>query len=253
MALSVRRKRLLDVRTLTTHFPARLLPQWRAQWRVKPRKSKVLGPSWSRALSAIADPRGTVWSLEGDHFRLLWMQREPVLGESLRQDIEHALRVAFVGEHHDGVIRVADERCLASQPRANISLEPHVEDIVEENVRQYRRDNSPLRGPRGVPESGSVTVPFSMTPAFNHFAIRRSNTPSRTRWRRTPCKTGRSTLSKNFRMSSSTALACPSLRSDRAPKCAGTSGQVRADSAPKLNGIRRQPQSVSERGGGQPS
>ena len=75
------------------------------------------------------------------------MQREPVLGESLRQDIEHALRVAFVGEHHDGVIRVADERCLASQPRANISLEPHVEDIVEENVRQYRRDSAPLRGP----------------------------------------------------------------------------------------------------------
>jgi len=75
------------------------------------------------------------------------MQREPVLGESLREDLEHTPRVALVGEHHDRVIRIAHERRLASQPRANLSLEPHVENLVEEDIRQNRRDHTALRPP----------------------------------------------------------------------------------------------------------
>ncbi len=34
--------------------------------------------------------------------------------------------------------------------------------------------------PCGVPSSGYDNAPDSSTPAFNHFPIRRSNTPSRT-------------------------------------------------------------------------
>ena len=64
--------------------------------------------------------------------------------------------------------------------------------------------------PCGVPVSGWRTTPFSITPAFSHLPINRSNAPSLTRWLSTSRSLVWSTESKNFSMSASNTQPPPS-------------------------------------------
>ena len=69
---------------------------------------------------------------------------QAVLRESLREHAHETARVVLPREDHDEVVCVADEMRAAFQPRHHLLRKPLVEDIVEVNVREKRRDDSAL-------------------------------------------------------------------------------------------------------------
>ncbi len=104
---------------------------------------QVEGPGASFAATLIR------WSasgaLEFDEPRLLRMQRQAVLRETVRKDVHEATSVILTREDHDEVVREADEMRVAFQPRHHLLRKPRVEHLVQVNVRQKRRDDTALR------------------------------------------------------------------------------------------------------------
>src|SRR5579871_1344060 len=78
--------------------------------------------------------------------RLVWMKREAVPAEPLRQDFHHAASILFLGQNDHKVVRVSDQRRTPTQPWAHFPLEPEVEHFVTVDVRKQRRDDAALRG-----------------------------------------------------------------------------------------------------------
>src|SRR5262252_1657703 len=80
-----------------------------------------------------------------DQPRLLGMKREAELGEPFRQYLENAPRVVFPREDHDGVVCETYEMRATSQPRHHVLRKPLIEDHVQVDVREQRRDDAALR------------------------------------------------------------------------------------------------------------
>jgi hypothetical protein len=74
------------------------------------------------------------------------MEREPVLLESLRKHGKHSTSVVLPAENHEHVVGVPDETRAAFEPRLHGMLEPHVHDLVQEDVRKERGDDPSLPG-----------------------------------------------------------------------------------------------------------
>ncbi len=139
--------------------------------------------------------------------RLLRMKREAVLPGSFGKHFRHAARVHLRRECDDEVVRVADEGCPPDEPGPHLRREPPVEHLVKVDVRSSGETTPPC----GVPVSGCVSTPASMTPAFSHLSIARRSTPSRTLWSRKPRRCPWSKESKNPLMSTSSThpASCP--------------------------------------------
>ena len=79
---------------------------------------------------------------------------------------ENALGVDDVVERHQRVVGVPNKGALPSQTRLHLCLEPFVQHVVQEDVREAGRDHTPLRGALGrvaqeTVFDGSRLQPFS--------------------------------------------------------------------------------------------
>ena len=85
----------------------------------------------------------TIGPLERHQSCLVRMDRQIILGKALGEDRQDPAGIFFVGESHDEVVRVADQERSSFQPSLNIPLEPIVQHVVQENVREHRADHAP--------------------------------------------------------------------------------------------------------------
>src|SRR6202165_4562614 len=77
---------------------------------------------------------------EVDQSGLIWVQVQAVLAESLRQYGQHPTRIFLLAEGQHRIVRVADQDRSALEPRLDVPLEPHVQHLVQEDVRQQRSE-----------------------------------------------------------------------------------------------------------------
>jgi hypothetical protein len=75
------------------------------------------------------------------------MHRQAELLEPERKNSKHPARVFFACEADDEVVSEPHQERTASQPWLDGLLEPLVEDRVEEDVGEQRRDDASLRRP----------------------------------------------------------------------------------------------------------
>ena len=152
-----------------------------------------------RRLSTTLASRDPLGPTKRDQPRLVGVQRKGVLRESLRQHRHHPPRVRLVGEYDDEVVRVPDEVGWPFHAWLNLLDKPPVQHLMEVDVRQQGRDDSPLWRP-GV---SGLSSPPSSTPAFIHLPITLLITPSRTLRSRKLLKVPWSRVSKKLEMSAS--------------------------------------------------
>jgi hypothetical protein len=77
------------------------------------------------------------------------VEGESIPCETLAQDRQHAFGVDDVVECHQRVIGEPDKGALPSETRFHLGLEPFVQHMVQEDVREAGRDYTPLRGALG--------------------------------------------------------------------------------------------------------
>ncbi len=106
--------------------------------------------------------RGRFGATEVDQSRLGRVQLQAVLAETLRQHIHHPERILLVREQEHRVVRIADQRGPVGQPRLDLAVKPRIEHIVQEDVRQQRRDHTSLR---------SARVRVAHAPVFEHTRV----------------------------------------------------------------------------------
>ncbi len=95
---------------------------------------------------ASAPPVPVRKATEFDEARLVGMQRQPELRESLAQFGKEPLGLLSVLEPHDEVIREAHDHDVAPRLRLPPPLSPEIEHVVQIDVGQQRADAAPLHG-----------------------------------------------------------------------------------------------------------
>jgi hypothetical protein len=92
-----------------------------------------------------------LWSpwAEVDEARLVRMESESIPCEPLAQDRHHAFGIGDVVESHQRVVGKPDKGALPFETRFHLGLEPLVQHMVQEDVREAGRDYTPLRGALG--------------------------------------------------------------------------------------------------------
>src|SRR5580693_6911979 len=143
----------------------------------------------ARALSSL-------WA-EVDEARLVGVEGKSIPSEALAEDRQHAIGVIDIVERHQRVVGEPDKDALPSQTRFHHGLEPFVQHMVQEDIREAGRDYTPLREPSVV----RLRRPSSTAPAFSHLSIILRMTPSVTRWSRNARRWECGIESKYLRMS----------------------------------------------------
>src|SRR6056297_21573 len=72
---------------------------------------------------------------EGYEFRLGGMDCQTVLAKTLRDDIHDTLGITLVAETDHEIIRIADQEGTSVKTRFDFLLEPKIQHIVQEHVR----------------------------------------------------------------------------------------------------------------------
>src|SRR5262249_27253205 len=78
-------------------------------------------------------------SVEGPRARLAGMKPQPITLQPLPQHRQDPLRVLAPFEADDEVIRITDQASTPVQARLDLPLEPTVEDVVQVDVAEERR------------------------------------------------------------------------------------------------------------------
>jgi hypothetical protein len=100
------------------------------------------------------------------------MQREPKPRKTLAEDRQDTFGVVNIVERHDRIISEPDKGAISRKAWPHLRLEPFIEHVVQENVRDAGRDHTALRGAlsRTVQEAifdGSCFQPFINHPSDN--------------------------------------------------------------------------------------
>jgi len=95
----------------------------------------------ARALSSL-------WA-EVDEARLVGVEGESIPSEALAENQQHAFGVIDVVERHQRAVGEPDKDARPSETRFHHGLEPFVQHMVQEDVREAGRDYTPLRGVLG--------------------------------------------------------------------------------------------------------
>src|SRR6516225_496446 len=111
-----------------------------------------------------------LWSLwaKVDEARLVGVEGESIACEPLAQDRQHAFGVDDVVERHQRVVGKPDKGAPPSEPRFHRSLEPFVQHVVQEDVREAGRDYTPLRGALGGVAQQTVFYGSCFQPFIDH-------------------------------------------------------------------------------------
>jgi hypothetical protein len=109
---------------------------------VKPKNSNVSGRAEPPLLALLGGKPPAA-----DQARLLGIEPQTKLGQTLRQVPLEPLGVRAMLKPNDGVVGVPDdEHVTAGVPRSPL-LGPEIEDVVQVDVREQRRNSRPLRRP----------------------------------------------------------------------------------------------------------
>src|SRR5208337_1959077 len=156
-AATARAKRLLAVTCLTMFLPFRDRPQ---TW-VRPRKSKLV-PSVSgwRAPSVICGRKSTRRVLSGWSVSPNRARRFPRTASTRLASTILSNAMIAVGEPGKGA--------FPFEARPHLGLEPFVQHIVQEDVREARRDHAPLRGTLGRAAQETVFDGPRLQPFVDH-------------------------------------------------------------------------------------
>jgi len=76
------------------------------------------------------------WWAEVDDTCLVRMEREPKTSKTLAQHRQDALSIDNVVECHDRVVSEADKGAIPLETRPHLGLEPFVQHVVQEDVRE---------------------------------------------------------------------------------------------------------------------
>jgi hypothetical protein len=136
---------------------------------------------------------------ELDQAGLVRVQRQRELPQPFVHRVSKAASVALMLEAHDCVIGVPDHDHVARGLAPSPALGPEIENVVEIDVREQRRNHRAL----ARPFSSIVTIPSSRTPARSHFWTSRMMRLSPTRCFRKRTTHSWETSVKNDRMSAS--------------------------------------------------
>ncbi len=98
---------------------------------------------WWESVTVLPRAPTTSRSAERDQTTLRRVHREAKAPEAFRQHVPHPVGVRFLLEDNDHVVRIADEDASATETRLHLRREPHIEHMVEVDVRQQRRHYSP--------------------------------------------------------------------------------------------------------------
>src|SRR3954453_22062901 len=82
----------------------------------------------------------SLWA-EVDEARLVGMEGESIPSEALAKNRQHAFGIIDIVERHQRVVGEPDKDALPSQTRFHRSLEPFVQHMVQEDVREAGRDH----------------------------------------------------------------------------------------------------------------
>src|SRR5215469_1973394 len=111
-----------------------------------------------------------LWSLwaEVDEARLVGMESESISCKPLAQDRQHAFGIDNIVERHQRVVGIPDEGALPSETRSHLILEPLVQHMMQEDVREARRDYTPLRGALGRVAQETIFYGSCFQPFIDH-------------------------------------------------------------------------------------
>src|SRR6476659_4953803 len=101
------------------------------------------------------------------------MKHQPIPCKPPAQHAKDPLCVEHILERHHGIVGEADKGTSALETWSHLELEPFIQHVMQENVREAR--------PCGEPSVAWRRRPSSRTPAFSHLSIIRLMTPSVTR------------------------------------------------------------------------
>src|SRR5271165_7358488 len=116
---------------------------------------QVKGSWWSPRRQARPIP-GAAGPLERHQTSLLRVDRQAVFLKALGQHVHHPSGIFLTGKAHDEVVRVADQERAPLEARLDLPLEPFVQHVVQEDVREDRADHPALRRPRFRMRDASV-------------------------------------------------------------------------------------------------
>src|SRR5215469_1499076 len=105
---------------------------------------------------------------EVDEARLVRVEGESITCEPLAQHRQHAFGIDNVVERHQRVIGKPDKDALPSKTRFHLILEPLVQHMVQEDVRETGRDYTPLRGALGRVAQETVFHGSCFQPFIDH-------------------------------------------------------------------------------------
>src|SRR5271166_4275807 len=103
---------------------------------------QVKGSWWSPRRQARPIP-GAAGPLERHQTSLLRVDRQAVFLKALGQHVHHPSGIFLTGKAHDEVVRVADQERAPLEARLDLPLEPFVQHVVQEDVREDRADHAP--------------------------------------------------------------------------------------------------------------
>ena len=79
---------------------------------------------------------------EVDEARLVGMERKLVPSETLAQNAEDPLGVEEVLKRHHGIVGESDKGASPLEPRFHLVIEPLIQHMMQENVREVGRDDA---------------------------------------------------------------------------------------------------------------
>ena len=105
---------------------------------------------------------------EVDEARLVGMEREPEPAKALFQHFHDPLSVVVVLERHHKVVGKPNKGTGSRHAGLHLALEPLVQHMMQENVRQHRRDDTALRGSFGRQLQKAVFQDPCFQPLVDH-------------------------------------------------------------------------------------
>src|SRR4051794_33378745 len=96
------------------------------------------------------------------------MELKPIPRKSLAQHAKDPLGVEFILERHDGIVGEADNGTLSRKTWPHLVLEPFVQHMMQEDVRETRRDHTALRAAFSRVAEETVFQDSRLEPLVDH-------------------------------------------------------------------------------------
>ena len=109
---------------------------------VKPRKSNVSGLAFPSSFPVLFGK-----PTELDPARLVGMEFQPKLPQPFPKVFQETICFRLMLESYDGVIRIADDHHLALRIFPAPDVHPEIENVVQVDIREERRNHRTLRTP----------------------------------------------------------------------------------------------------------